>query len=107
MNNRRIRFVFLRAMLLITIAIVGSLYFPSASAAPALPVVARLHWLGLNQISADTNSVTVMKIWHLPETAALERQTLDKLSGWLAGGTNAASGGVLSLTACISSEIVH
>ncbi|HZI33835.1 MAG TPA: hypothetical protein VFF11_15960, partial [Candidatus Binatia bacterium] len=64
----------------------------AASAASVSPVLARLHWLGLNQISADTNSAQFMKIWRLPETVALEAQTLDKLSRWLAGGTtNAAS----------------
>lgn len=70
---------------------IGLVALPS-SAAPVLPVLARIHWLGLNQISADTNSAQFMKVWHLPQTTALVSQTLDKLSCRPGGGaTNAAS----------------
>src|SRR5690242_6978346 len=87
MNFRRIMFALLGILLLVC-----GMGNRAASAASVSPVLARLHWLGLNQISADTNSAQFMKIWRLPETVALEAQTLDKLSRWLAGGaTNAAS----------------
>ena len=72
----------------------GSTARPLA-AAPAnqlqLPV-ARVHWLGMKQISADINSARAMKVWHLPETAAMVSQTLDKISRLPGHGTtNAAS----------------
>jgi hypothetical protein len=52
----------------------------------------RLHWLGLNQISTDTNAAPFLKVWQLPQTTALVAQTLDKLSRWPGpGATNAAS----------------
>jgi len=51
---------------------------------PALPVsaqtVARVHWLGMNQISGKSNTAHLIAIWNLPETRRLERQTLNKLS---------------------------
>ena len=65
---------------------------PRLSAAPATEILARIHWLGLNRISADTNSAQLMHAWRLPQTAALVAQTLDKLSRWPGhGATNAAS----------------
>ena len=79
-------------VLLATLAVAGFQTGQALSAAPALPVVAQFHWLGLNQISADTNSAQFLKVWHLPQTAALVNQTLDKCSRWPAGGaTNAAT----------------
>ena len=81
-----------KLVLLATLAVAGFQTGQALSAAPALPVVAQLHWLGLNQISADTNSAQFLKVWHLPQTAALVNQTLDKCSRWPAGGaTNAAT----------------
>jgi hypothetical protein len=63
-----------------------------SSAAPATDVLARIHWLGLDRISADTNSARFMNVWRLPQTTALLDQTLDKFSRWPGGGaTNAAS----------------
>lgn len=61
----------------------------AAAPTPTHPGLARLHWLGLQHISADTNAAQFLKIWRLPETTALKQQTLDKLSRWLAG--NAAN----------------
>lgn len=63
----------------------------SAAPVPASTPALRLHWLGLNGVSADTNSAQFLKIWHLPETVALVHQTLDKLSRWPAGGTTNAT----------------
>jgi hypothetical protein len=58
--------------------------FPVCSAfAAAEPAgVMQIHWLGLKQISTDTNAAQFMKIWQLPETRALVDQTLAKLSRW-------------------------
>jgi len=50
------------------------------SAAPATEVLARVHWLGMDRIGAATNATGFMNVWRLPQTAALEAQTLDKLS---------------------------
>jgi hypothetical protein len=62
------------------------------SAAPPTEILARLHWLGLKQISTDTNAAHFMSVWRLPQTASLTAQTLDKFSRWPGGGaTNAAS----------------
>ena len=64
----------------------------SALAAPATEDLIRLHWLGLKQAGADSNSAPFMKVWQLPQTTALVAQTLDKLSRWPGcGATNAAS----------------
>ncbi|HEY2084316.1 MAG TPA: hypothetical protein VGI88_16165 [Verrucomicrobiae bacterium] len=53
---------------------------PAVSSPAPLETIARIHWLGKNRISADTNAATFMKIWDLPESVKLEAQTLDKLS---------------------------
>jgi len=57
--------------------------------------IIRLHWLGKKNISADTNSAGLMKVWNSPESRRLETQTLDKLASapWrlLFGETNRAS----------------
>lgn len=62
-------------------------------AAPARDeILARVHWLGLKQISADTGAAHFMSVWQLPQTTTLLTQTLDKLSRCPGGGdTNAAS----------------
>ena len=84
--NRRCRLV-IELFLLIS-GLAGG----TSSAAPAIETLARVHWLGLNRIAADTNATSFMSAWRLPQTAALEAQTLDKLSRWPGhGATNAAS----------------
>jgi hypothetical protein len=49
-------------------------------AAPPIETLARVHWSGLNQVSASSNATQFMKVWQLPPTKALAAQTLDKLS---------------------------
>jgi hypothetical protein len=43
-------------------------------------IIARLHWLGRKRLEADTNAAHLMSIWNLPESAALGKQSLDKLA---------------------------
>ncbi len=85
MHMRRIRFSLFAAFVLLA----GCRGAKSTESAPpdqppALPVpaqtVARVHWLGMNQISGKSNTAHLMAIWNLPESRRLERQTLDKLS---------------------------
>ena len=57
----------------------------SASAPLVLPpapseTVARVHWLGKQRLAADTNAASVMEIWNLAESKALEAQTLDRMA---------------------------
>jgi len=49
---------------------------PTAS----MPIVARVHWSGMKQLSGGTNAASLLTIWNLPESRRLEQQTLDKLS---------------------------
>ena len=87
MKRRRSLVILLNLVLL-----VSGLTGRPLSAAPATETLARVHWLGLNQISADTNSARFMSVWRLPQTAALVAQTLDKFSRCPGhGATNAAS----------------
>src|SRR5882757_790200 len=79
-------------------ALLGTLLLPAGwprpllAAAPATGTVMRVHWQGMQQISADTNAANFMSVWQLPATAALLAQTFDKLSRWPGhGATNAAS----------------
>src|SRR5437899_8984918 len=58
----------------------------AATQAPTLDTIARVHWLGIKRLAAETNAAYFMSIWNLPETAKLEAQTLDKLALWLASG---------------------
>lgn len=46
--------------------------------------VARVHWIGMKRLAAETNAASFLRMWKLPETAKLEAQTLDKLARWLA-----------------------
>lgn len=86
--NRRRSIVLLLGLLLLPPGLIGG----QLSAAPATEILARLHWLGLKQISADTNAAHFMSVWRLPRTTSLAAQTLDKFSRWPGGGaTNAAS----------------
>jgi hypothetical protein len=87
MNLRRSIVVLLELLLL-----APGLNGQQLSAAPATEILARVHWLGLKQISTDTNAAHFMSVWQLPQTAALVAQTLDKFSRRPGGGaTNAAS----------------
>ncbi len=79
-------------VLLVSFLSVSGLTAQPSSAAPATGVLARLHWLGLDRVSADTNSARFMAVWRLPQTTALVAQTLDQFSRWPGGGaTNAAA----------------
>ena len=51
-----------------------------AQSAPLPGLIARVHWLGINRLSGETNAAYFMTIWKLSETAQLEAQTLDKLA---------------------------
>jgi hypothetical protein len=53
---------------------------PKQPTAPAMDLLASLHWLGMERIAADTNASALMTIWNLPESARLRTQTLAKLS---------------------------
>jgi hypothetical protein len=46
----------------------------------SMQTIARIHWLGMKHLAGETNAAQLMAIWNLPESARLERQTLDKLS---------------------------
>ena len=54
---------------------------------PPAEIVARVHWIGMKQLAAETNAASFLRMWNLPETAKLERQTLDKLALTLVGAT--------------------
>src|ERR1043166_7566659 len=58
------------------------------SAAPAADLVARVHWLGKKRLAAEPNAAYFMTLWNLPESAALEAQTLDRLARALAHDTH-------------------
>jgi hypothetical protein len=51
--------------------------------------ITRVHWLGLHPMAYEAGAFTMMRLWDMPETAAVEKQTLDKLSSapwrWLLG----------------------
>jgi len=52
-----------------------------AQASPPAPdLMARVHFAGAEQISADTNAVAFTNLWCSPEAQALREQTLNKLS---------------------------
>ena len=42
--------------------------------------VARIHWIGTDQLSRDTNASHLVSIWNIPEGAKLQAQIYDKLS---------------------------
>lgn len=69
------------------------------SAAPSNDAIVQIHWLGKKSVSGDTNSVELMKIWNMPESAKLEAQTIDKLSRapwrFLRGQTNKSASDLL------------
>lgn len=47
---------------------------------PAGEILARIHFVGSDQLEADTNAATLNRIGSLPETAALRSDILDKLA---------------------------
>ena len=47
---------------------------------PSPDLMARVHFAGAEQISADTNAVAFTNLWCSPEAQALRDQTLGKLS---------------------------
>ena len=47
---------------------------------PSPDLIARIHFAGAEQISADTNAVAFTNLWCSPEAQALREQTLGKLS---------------------------
>jgi hypothetical protein len=53
---------------------------------PAPQTVARVHWLGVKKVLADTNGGSWKKIWALPESARLTSHVLDKLALGLVNG---------------------
>ena len=57
--------------------------------APSPDTIARVHWLGLHHLAYEAGAFNAMRLWDMPETAAVEKQTLDKLSSapwrWLFG----------------------
>jgi len=72
-----------------------------AQASPPAPdLMARVHFAGAEQISADTNAVAFTNLWCSPEAQALREQTLNKLSrapyNWfkrkILSGTNDGAG---------------
>ena len=58
---------------------------PLLNPQPAAEVLAQIHWIGMKQLAAETNAASFLKVWNLPETAKLEKQTLDKLALALVG----------------------
>ncbi len=69
--NKFLTFLFGTAMM----AAVGTQASP-----PAADLMARIHFAGAEQISADTNAVAFTNLWCSPEAQALRGQTLNKLS---------------------------
>src|SRR5664280_429150 len=47
---------------------------------PSPDLIARVHFAGAEQISADTNAIAFTNLWCSPEAQALREQTLNKLS---------------------------
>ena len=64
---------------------------PQAAEASGFETVARFHWLGKAQLASDTNATHFLSIWNLPETARLEKQTLDKVATALALSLSASN----------------
>ena len=53
---------------------------PTLNPQPTTAVVAQVHWIGMRQLAAKTNAASFLSVRNLPETAKLEKQTLDKLA---------------------------
>jgi hypothetical protein len=64
----------------------------SSSVSSTNETVARIHWLGIKHLPAQTNS-TFLEVWNMPESQKLKAQTLDRIClapwGTLQGKTNA------------------
>jgi hypothetical protein len=60
------------------VALAAAVSVPAAPASPDL--IARIHFAGASQVSADTNAAAFTKFWCSPEALALRNQTLNKLS---------------------------
>jgi len=69
--NKFLTFLFCAAMMAAVVT----------QASPPVPdLIARVHFAGAEQISADTNAVAFTNLWCSPEAQALREQTLNKLS---------------------------
>jgi hypothetical protein len=53
---------------------------PPLQPPPPPETLAQIHWIGKDHLGTDSNAYYLMSLWALPESAALERQTLIKLS---------------------------
>jgi hypothetical protein len=69
-----------RVIALVMAAGLAGVFAGRAEVMPAAGTVAQIHWLGLKQISADSDAAHFLSIWNLPETAAWEAQALEKIS---------------------------
>lgn len=58
----------------------GFLLAVEVRAAPPTDLIARIHFVGAEQIAADPDSAAFTNLWLTPEAQALRHQTLDKLS---------------------------
>lgn len=47
---------------------------------PSADTVARIHWIGRQQLDLDAYAYYLSRFWSLPETRRLQEQTIDKLS---------------------------
>jgi hypothetical protein len=70
---------------------------PSEPLIPAPPaesaeVLARLHFVGVQQLAATTNAATFREVWDLPVSVELRNQALDKIARALAASSSARSG---------------
>ncbi|MGA2788827.1 MAG: hypothetical protein ABSF60_15005, partial [Verrucomicrobiota bacterium] len=63
---------------LLCAAMMAAVVTRASTPAPAL--IARIHFAGAGQISADTNAVAFTNLWCSSEAQALRVQTLNKLS---------------------------
>ena len=89
--NKFLTFLFCAAMMTAVV---------TQASPPAPDLIARIHFAGAGQISADTNAVAFTNLWCSSEAQALREQTLNKLSRapyhWLKqkihSGTNDGAG---------------
>ena len=56
-------------------------------------IVARVHFVGFDQLKTSTNAATLSEIWDLPETTQLRAQIQDKLARSLAASFQTGSNG--------------
>ncbi|MCU0784798.1 MAG: hypothetical protein MUF81_12305 [Verrucomicrobia bacterium] len=99
-------------------ALVGATVIGCQKSAPTAPPaspaatesIARVHWLGKQRLAAETNAASFMDIWHLPASAKLEAQTLDKLSlaPWrMLKGDAATNGAPIALLRPLLDDLVQ